>query len=67
MTITESLPFNLRLLRARQVRGLSRRQLGAVIGKSHTAVGLFEAGRLNPSVTLRVRLAQVLGDPELIT
>jgi transcriptional regulator with XRE-family HTH domain len=49
-------------LRARrEALGLSTRQLGDAIERSHNAVSLLERGKLDPSPEMLTRLADVLG------
>lgn len=50
-----------RLREARKAAGLSQEQLGAMVGRSHRAIGLYESGEHAPSLAVALRLAQALG------
>ncbi len=50
-----------RLHRARKASGLSLRDLGSVIGISHTAVNKYEKDQLMPSSGQLIELSKALG------
>jgi len=46
---------------ARLARGLSRQQLADAVGVHYQTIGYLERGEYSPSLTLALRLAEVLG------
>lgn len=50
-----------RLREARKAAKLSQGALGAMVGRSHRAIGLYEAGEVPPSLAMGLRLARALG------
>jgi DNA-binding XRE family transcriptional regulator len=52
--------FN-RIEQARMARGLTRQQLADAVGVHYQTIGYLERGEYSPSLTLALRLAQVLG------
>jgi transcriptional regulator with XRE-family HTH domain len=50
-----------RLAYARDLRGLSRRELAALVDLSHPAVGHYEEGRRDPQLQTVAALAVALG------
>ena len=52
--------ISIRLMLAREARGLSARKLAAAAGLSHTALGHIERGRRIPSVATAEQLAKAL-------
>lgn len=51
--------FN-RIEQARVARGLSRQQLAEAVGVHYQTIGYLERGEYSPSLTLALRLAEVL-------
>jgi len=52
--------FN-RIEQARAAQGLTRQQLADAVGVHYQTIGYLERGEYSPSLTLALRLAQVLG------
>ena len=52
--------FN-RIEAARLAKGLSRQQLADAVGVHYQTIGYLERGEYSPSLTLALRLAEVLG------
>ena len=48
---------------ARQAKGLSRQQLADAVGVHYQTIGYLERGEYSPSLTLALRLSEVLGQP----
>jgi putative transcriptional regulator len=51
--------FN-RIEQARMARGLSRQQLAEAVGVHYQTIGYLERGEYSPSLTLALKLAEVL-------
>ena len=56
----EDPPFN-RIETARTAQGLSRQALADAVGVHYQTIGYLERGEYSPSLTLALRLAEVLG------
>ena len=54
-------PLYNRIESVRQARGLSRQQLADAVGVHYQTIGYLERGEYSPSLTLALRLAEVLG------
>ena len=52
---------NARMRAARIARGLSQKELAALVGATRQTIGLIEAGRYNPSLRLCTAICKVLG------
>lgn len=46
---------------ARQAKGLTRQQLADAVGVHYQTIGYLERGEYSPSLTLALRLSEVLG------
>ena len=61
MSMTDSTLIGERLKLARETRGITQKQVGAMLGVHRVMVCHFETGRRRPSVTQLLPLARMLG------
>ncbi|NBU88854.1 MAG: transcriptional regulator [Betaproteobacteria bacterium] len=60
MSRTEEAPVYNRIAQARAALGLSRQDLAAAVGVHYQTIGYLERGEYSPSLSLALRIAQVL-------
>jgi putative transcriptional regulator len=60
MSRTEEVPVYNRIAQARAALGLSRQDLAAAVGVHYQTIGYLERGEYSPSLSLALRIAQVL-------
>ncbi|MEK0418885.1 MAG: hypothetical protein RI949_2891 [Pseudomonadota bacterium] len=60
MSRTEEAPVYNRIAQARADLGLSRQDLAAAVGVHYQTIGYLERGEYSPSLSLALRIAQVL-------
>lgn len=60
---TEAMTINNRLKAARVLKGLTQRQLAEQVGTREIEISRIETCRVQPAVTMKERIASVLGKP----
>ncbi len=55
------MPLYNRLRELRMEKGYNQQEMGSLVGVSRQTISLIERGDYNPSITVCLRLAQILG------
>lgn len=63
MSRNEELPLFNRIAAVREESGLSRKELADSVGVHYQTIGYLERGEYSPSLSLALRISQVLGKP----